>query len=239
MIPISDNIRLRRKPIIIYWLIGINIAIFLWQFKLEVSGELGAFINSWGLIPAQISSAVTTAIQVNPAAWVVVFWRSASLFLVMFLHGSFSQILGNLLFLWVFGKTVENLIGHGRFLALYLGAWILTAIAQIILEPSLRIPLIGANGAIAAILGAYLFKFPKVKIDTIVPLLIVYIPVEMPAYFYLFWWFIQQLFYGIGSLNIPPSGVNSASLAYWGQLLGLLMGAAFMRFSLSSHSKQA
>ncbi len=230
MIPISDNIRLRHQPIIIYWLIGINIAIFLWQLKLEFSGELGAFINTWGLIPAQITNAVTNAIQVNPAAWVVVFWRVPSLFLGMFLHGSFSQILGNLLFLWVFGKTVENVIGHGYFLVLYLGAGMLTAIAQIILEPSLTIPLIGANSAIAAILGAYVCKYPQMKIDTILPLLIVYIPLEIPAYLYLFWWFIQQLFYGIGSLNIPPAGVNSASLTYWTQILGLLIGAAFMRF---------
>ncbi|MDB9375864.1 rhomboid family intramembrane serine protease [Nodularia sphaerocarpa] len=234
MIPISDSIRLRHQPIISYWLIGINIGIFLWQLKLEVSGELGGFINSWGLIPAQITSAFTNAIDVNPAAWVVVFWRLPALFLGMFIHGSFSQILGNLLFLWVFGKTVENVIGHGRFLGLYVVAGMLTGIAQIILEPSLRIPLIGANGAIAAILGAYLCKYPQVKIDTILPLLIVYIPIQIPAYLYLFWWFIQQLFYGIGSLNIPPSGVNSASLAPWAQLLALLIGAAFMRFNQPS-----
>ena len=236
MIPISDNIRLRHQPMIIYWLIGINMAIFLWQIKLEVSGELGAFINSWGLVPAQITTAIVNAIYFNPAAWVVVFWRSASLFLAMFLHGSFSQILGNLLFLWVFGKTVENVMGHGRFLTLYLGAGMITAIAQVILEPSLRIPMIGANGAIAAILGAYILKFPKVKIDTILPLLILYIPIAVPAYLYLFWWFIQQLFYGIGSLNIPPSGVNSGSLNYLAQFLGLLIGAAFMRFYQPSRS---
>ncbi|MBE9199466.1 MULTISPECIES: rhomboid family intramembrane serine protease [unclassified Nodularia (in: cyanobacteria)] len=234
MIPISDSIRLRHQPIISYWLIGINIVIFLWQLKLEVSGELGGFINSWGLIPVQIHSAITNAIHINPAAWVVVVWRSASLFLAMFLHGSFSQILGNLLFLWVFGKTVENVIGRGHFLGLYLGAGMLTGIAQVILEPSLRIPLIGSNGAIAAILGAYVCKYPQVKIDTIMPLLIVYIPMELPAYFYLFLWFIQQLFYGIGSLNIPPSGVNSPSLAYWAQLLGLFIGAALMKFNQAS-----
>lgn len=237
MIPISDSIRLRHKPIIIYWLIGINIALFLWQLKLEFSGELGDLINTWGLIPAQITTAITNAIYFNPAAWVVVFWRSASLFLSMFFHGSFSQILGNLLFLWVFGKTLENIIGHKLFLGLYLMGGVITGIAQIILQPSLSIPLIGANGAIAAILGAYLFKLHKVKIDTIVPLVVVYIPIQVPAYFYLFWWFIQQLFYGIGSLNIPPSGVNSPNLAYWGQLLPLLMGAVLMRFHQSSPSQ--
>ncbi len=229
MIPISDRIRNRSKPIINYWLIGINIAIFLWELKLEFSGELGYFVNSWGVIPAQMSGAITNALFLNPAAWIVVIWRSISLVLGIFLHGSFSQILGNLLFLWVFGKTVENLLGHGRYLIFYLAAGILTGVVQIIAEPSLTVPLIGANGAIAAILGAYIMKFPQVKIDTILPLLIVYIPIEVPAFVYLFWWFIQQGFYGVGSLNIPPYGVNSSSMSYLSQIIGLFIGAAFMQ----------
>lgn len=228
MIPISDNIRTRNQPIINYWLIGINIAIFFWELKLELSGELGYFVNSWGVIPAQINQAITNALF-NPAAWIVVFWRLFSLLFGMFLHGSFSQILGNLLFLWVFGKTVENILGARLYLGFYLVAGILTGIIQIIAEPNLTVPLIGANGAIAAILGAYVFKFPHAKVDSILPLIVVYIPIEIPAFFYLFWWFAQQLFYGIGSLNIPPQGVNSFSIAYWTQIVGLFIGAAFMR----------
>ncbi|NDJ23983.1 rhomboid family intramembrane serine protease [Nostoc sp. B(2019)] len=229
MIPISDNLRNRSQPIINYWLIGINIAIFLWELKLELSGELGYFVNTWGVIPAQINGAITNAIFFNPAAWIVVIWRLFSLPLGMFLHGSFSQILGNLLFLWVFGKTVENILGHGRYLGFYLVAGILTGVVQILAEPNLTVPLIGANGAIAAILGAYVMKFPKAKIDTILPLIIVYIPIELPAFVYIFWWFLQQMFYGIGSLNIPPAGVNQTSMFHWTQVIGLLIGAAFMR----------
>jgi membrane associated rhomboid family serine protease len=229
MIPISDNLRNRSQPIINYWLIGINIAIFLWELKLELSGELGYFVNTWGVIPAQINGAITNAIFFNPAAWIVVIWRLFSLPLGMFLHGSFSQILGNMLFLWVFGKTVENILGHGRYLGFYLVAGILTGVVQILAEPSLTVPLIGANGAIAAILGAYVMKFPKAKIDTILPLIIVYIPIELPAFVYIFWWFLQQMFYGIGSLNIPPAGVNQTSMFHWTQVIGLLIGAAFMR----------
>jgi membrane associated rhomboid family serine protease len=229
MIPVGDNIRSRHQPIITYWLIGINIVIFLWQLKLEFAGELGSFINTWGVIPAQLSGAITHAIHVTPAAWIVVFWRSASLFARLFLHGSFSQILGNLIFLWVFGKTLENFIGHGRFLGLYLVAGILTGIAQILLEPNLTVPLIGANGAIAAILGAYVMQFPQAKVDTVVPLLIIYIPIELPAYFYIFWWFIQQLFYGVGSLHMAPFGVNPLGSTYWAQFVGLFIGGVYMQ----------
>ena len=230
MIPISDNIRCRSKPIINYWLIGINIAIFLWELKLEFSDELGYFVNSWGVIPAQISSAITNALFFNnSAAWIIVIWQILSLLLGIFIHGSFSQILGNLLFLWVFGKTVENILGHRRYLGFYLAAGVITGIVQILAEPSLTVPLIGANGAIAAVLGAYVMKFPKARIDTILPLIILYIPIELPAFFYIFWWFVQQLFYGIGSLNIPPVGVNQSGVVFWGQVMGLLIGAAYMR----------
>lgn len=229
MIPISDNIRSRRKPIIIYWLIGINIALFLWELKLEFGGELSNFINNWGIIPAQITGAIANALSGNPAAGIFVFSRSVSLLGAMFLHGSFSQILGNMLFLWVFGKSLEIVLGHTRFIAFYLLCGILTGVVQILAQPSLTIPLIGANGAIASILGAYFLKFPKAKIDTILPLGILFIPIELPAFFYLFWWFVQQLFYGIGSLNIPPGGVNSSSLGYWAHGAGLVMGAVTMR----------
>ncbi|BAY10345.1 rhomboid family intramembrane serine protease [Calothrix sp. NIES-2098] len=229
MIPISDNIPTRQRPIINYWLIGINIAIFLGEIQLELADKLAAFIYSWGIIPAQITGAITHAF-VNPAAWIVVCWRLISLPLAMFLHSSFSQILGNLLFLWVFGKSVENILGHKRYLGFYLSAGVATDLIQILAQPNLTVPLIGANGAIASILGAYIIKFPKAKIDSILPLILIYIPVQLPAFVYLFWWFIQQFFYSIGSLNIPPVGVNHFSIAYWTQAAGLVIGALFMRF---------
>ncbi|MDZ8029085.1 MAG: rhomboid family intramembrane serine protease [Nostoc sp. DedQUE11] len=230
MIPISDNLRCWNKPIINYWLIGINIAVFLWELKLEFSDELGSFVNTWRVIPAQISGAIANAISLNFAAWIVVVWRIFSLIFGIFLHGSFSQILGNMLFLWVFGKTVENILGHRRYLGFYLAAGIVAGVAQILAQPDLRVPLIGANGAIAAVLGAYITKFPQTKIYSVLPLIILYIPIELPAFIYIFWWFVQQLFYGIGSLNIPPIGVNQSSVIYWGQVVGLLFGAGFMRF---------
>lgn len=229
MIPISDNVRGRRVPVATYCLIAINILLFLWELKLEFSGELSNFIQSWGLIPDKISSAVTDAISGNPAAWVVVILSSTSLVAGMFLHASFSQILGNSLFLWVFGKSVEKAFGYGKFLILYLVCGVITGSIQILTEPSLQVPLIGANAAIASVLGAYLFRFPRAKVDTILPLLIVFIPVEVPASFYLVWWFLQQLFYGFGSLHIN-GGVNPSSAGYWAHGAGILVGATWVRF---------
>ncbi len=232
MIPVADNVFLftRKKPLVTYSLIFFNIAIFLWEVKLQIGNELGYFINIWGLIPAGTSNAVATAISGNMAAWIAVLIRLTGLLTGMFLHGSFAQILGNMLFLWVFGNTLEKIIGHQTFLALYLTGGILTGVIQVFYEPNLTVPLIGGSGAIASILGAYIFKFPKVKIDSVLPLLVVFIPIQIPAFYYLFWWFIQQFFYGIGSLNIPPNGVNQFSLAYWMQAMGILIGMAYMRF---------
>lgn len=232
MIPVSDNVFLftRAKPIATMSLIGLNIALFLYELKLELSGELGYFINAWGLLPTDISSAIASTASGNAAASIAVIIRSTGLFTGMFLHGSFAQILGNMLFLWVFGSTIEKVLSPIRFLALYLLAGILTGIVQVFAEPNLAVPLIGANGAISACLGAYIYKFPKVKIDSVLPLLVVFIPVEIPAFFYLFWWFIQQLFYGIGSLDIPPSGVNQWSIGYWTHGIGILFGAVWIRF---------
>ncbi len=233
MIPISDNIPSSKKPIFTYLLIGINIAFFLWELRLDINGQLGNYINSWGVIPARIITVTTDALTgLNPAAWIAWMIVSSSLLRGMFLHSSFSHLVGNLLFLFVFGKNVESLLGHKWFLVFYLLCGVLTGAVQILAQPTLTVPLIGANGAIAGILGAYLVRFPKAKIDTIVPLIIIFIPVELPALFYLVWWFVQQVLYGIGSLNIP-GGVNPFSFAYWMHGFGLVIGAILVR--LRSH----
>ncbi|MBD1929347.1 rhomboid family intramembrane serine protease [Trichocoleus sp. FACHB-90] len=229
MIPIADNIASPRKPIINYFLISINIALFLWELKLEVAGELTNFIQHWGIVPAHLSAVMSDAVSGNnPAAWFAVLIVSSSLLSAIFLHSSFSQILGNLLFLFVFGKGVENILGHRGYLIFYLISGLLTGIVQVLVEPTLSVPFIGANGAIASVIGAYLLNFPKAKIDTVLPLIVVFIPIELPALFFLFWWFVQQVFYGIGSLKIS-SGVNPVNITYWTHGIGLALGLILAR----------
>ncbi|WP_017719988.1 rhomboid family intramembrane serine protease [Kamptonema formosum] len=229
MIPIADNIITRNRFNVNYLLIGLTVALFLWELKLEAAGKLTDFLLLWGIVPQQLSAVAAEAIgQKNPAAWFVLLFMSArSLLGAMFLHGSFSQILGNLLFLWVFGKSVADILGSGRFLLLYLLCGALTGTAQILLDPAVAVPVVGANGAVAGILGAYLLSFPKAKIDSILPLVILYIPVQLPALFYLPWWFAQQAFYGIGQLEVA-GGVNSGGMVFWAQIVGLAVGAALV-----------
>ena len=230
MIPIADNIRNTTRPIVVYVLIGIHLALFLWMLRLYIAGELGDFLGTWSVVPVRMHSSALDAIATNnPAAWVtLIVIGSVSLFWGMFLHGSVAQILGNMLFLWVFGKNVEHILGHGRFLGFYLLAGILAQIGQILIDPNMGASLVGANGAIAAILGAYLLSFPKAKIESVLPLVLVYIPMEIPAFFYLLWWFVQQLSYGIGKLSIV-GGINPLfSIGYWSHGVGLIIGAALV-----------
>lgn len=229
MVPIADNIPRRCKPLVTGLLVGFTVTLFLMQLKLEAAGELSDFLQTWGAVPARLSDMAIAAIsQRNPAAgFALIGIGLPSLVSGMFLHGSFGQLLGNLLFLWVFGKRVEDVLGHWRFLLFYLICGILAAAVQILAEPSLKVPLLGGNGAIAGILGAYALRFPKAKVETIVPLLVVFVPVELPAFFYLVWWFVQQGFYGIGQLAVA-GGVLSGGIAYWAHGAGLAIGAGLM-----------
>ncbi|WP_309476530.1 rhomboid family intramembrane serine protease [Scytonema millei] len=229
MIPISDRIPSGKQPVVVYLIMGINILLFIWEWQLDVKGELSHIINSWGVTPTTIVHVTTAAFTtLNPAAWIAWLLLQFSLVQGLFLHSSFSHLIGNLLFLLVFGKTLENLLGHLKFLYFYLLCGVLTFGLQILVEPTLNLPLIGSNGAIVGVLGAYLYKFPRTKIDTILPLLAVFIPIEIPIAFYLYWWFIQQLFYSIGNLSIH-SRVNLFSLGYWMHGIGLVIGIVLMR----------
>ncbi|GAB4275752.1 MAG: rhomboid family intramembrane serine protease [Oscillatoriaceae cyanobacterium] len=229
MIPISDNIPSRRLPLVNYAIIGMNIAIFLAQLRLEITGNLGKFLHNWGIVPASIHSVINDAITTgNPAAVVAaIVFGIVPLVLAIFLHSSFSQILGNTLFLLVFGKQVETILGQWRYLLFYLICGFLTGLGQVLIDPTLTAPLVGAQGAVAGVLGAYLLNFPKAKIESILPLVVAFIPVEIPAFFYLLWWFVQQIFYGIGQLEIGGA-INPFSIAYWTHGVGVIVGASLV-----------
>ncbi|WP_044259588.1 rhomboid family intramembrane serine protease [Richelia intracellularis] len=229
MIPISDNIFFfgSRKPIVVYGLIILNLAVFILEIILESGNSLTTLVYNFGLVPAKISTSFLELMEGNLAAMIIIFTSFLSLLTAVFLHSSFSQILGNLIFLWVFGRTIEKIIGCSYFILIYFIACLITGIIQVVAEPSLTIPLVGSNGPVAAILGAYIFKFPNVKIYSVLPLVIIFIPVEIPAFIYMFWWFIQQVFYSVGSLDIA-GGVNLHSPSYWMHGGGLIFGAAFI-----------
>ena len=210
MIPIRDVIPSRTRPIVTFSLIGANALAFLWLFSLNADAA-GAAIDRWAVVPAQLGL---------PTA--------GTLVTSLFLHGGWAHLGGNLLFLWIFGDNVEDRFGHGRFLAFYLGAGILANIAQALAMPASLVPVIGASGAIAAVMGAYFVLFPQSRVVMLLWLVIYVDFVEIPAVLFLGFWFVFQL---IGSAGqAAGSGSNVAFVAHLGGFVaGVILGRLLAR----------
>lgn len=204
MIPLRDVIPSRTTPWVTRSLILVNAAVFLWQFSLAPR-DLEAVVRDHGLVPAAFDG-----IDVLTS---------------MFLHGGWAHVVGNLLYLWIFGDNVEDRMGHGRFTAFYALCGITAALSQYVASPSSMVPMIGASGAIAGVLGAYLVLFPRSRIVTLLPLFILWQIVEVPAIFFLGFWFLMQLFSGVGSLGRADVG----GVAFWAHAGGFLAGVSLVK----------
>jgi membrane associated rhomboid family serine protease len=200
MIPLRDVIPSRTTPVVTVTLIGINILAFLVQSQ---AADPEAFVRTWGLVPAAFS-------------WVAVFTS-------MFLHGGLFHLGGNMLYLWIFGDNVEDRLGHGRFLAFYLLCGVAAAVAQALLSPGSRVPMVGASGAIAGVMGAYFVLYPRSRIVTLVPIFIFFQIVEIPAIFFLGLWFVLQFLSGVGSVA-TAAGRGSGGIAFWAHVAGFAAG---------------
>lgn len=211
MLPFKDNIPTERFPLITVVLIAVNIAVFLYELSLEAAGRLDGFFFQYGMTPHDITHA---ALQ-NP--------RSLPIYLTlvtsMFLHGGWLHIGGNMLYLWIFGNNVEDSMGRFRFVVFYLLCGLLAGFAQIAIDASSQVPNIGASGAIAGVLGAYLLLFPRAKVMTLVFLVVFITVVQLPAVIVLLFWFLFQLFYGLSGL-----GGSSQDVAYFAHIGGFVAG---------------
>ena len=205
MIPLRSSERIYSRTPVTAVLIGINVLLFIYQFALS-PGALTRLVMDWGIVPDQLNL--------------------ASLFTSMFLHGGWSHLLGNMLFLWVFGRNLEDLIGSERFAGFYVLSGIAAGIVHVIANPYSRIPTIGASGAIAAVMGAYLIKFSRSHIDTLVWFIFI-TRLSIPAPYFLIYWFVIQFFNGLGSLSeVDYTGGGVAWFAHIGGFLagmGLIM----------------
>src|ERR1700730_15998834 len=206
MIPLRSTERVHSTTFVVGILIPLNVLVFLYQFQMGDAVTL--FDERWGIVPDAVSGNLITLVT------------------SMFLHGGWLHLLGNMLFLWVFGRNVEDVIGGGRFLALYLCCGLAAAILQVVTNPYSRVPTIGASGAIAGVMGAYLIKFPRARIVTLVFIIVFVTTVEIPAWIMLVWWFVIQLFCGLGSLaNTNYSGGGIAWFAHVGGFVAGMLGS--------------
>ena len=205
MIPIRSTVSVRSAPLATSLIIAVNTLIFFYQLTLSPYG-LHAFIYQYGLVPDRI--------------------HVAALFTSMFLHGGWLHLIGNMWFLWVFGRGVEDLVGSGRYLAFYLGCGVIAGLLQYAISPFSRVPTIGASGAIAAVMGAYLIKFPHARIVTLVPIFIFLTRMDLPAALLLIYWFVIQFFSGIGSIGAAS---YSGGVAWFAHVGGFIAGMLVIR----------
>jgi hypothetical protein len=214
MIPIRDRNPSSTFPIVNVILIIINVLVFLYEFSL--GPELEVFINRYGLVPAYLFYSQDSGF----------FDRVYPFFTSMFLHGGWLHLIGNMLYLYIFGDNVEDRIGHLRYLLFYLITGFAAAFTQISINVNSTIPMVGASGAISGVLGAYLLFFPKSKILTLVPIFFFLHLVEIPAAILLVLWFVMQFFSGVASLAMTQS---SGGVAFWAHIGGFVVGLILAR----------
>lgn len=205
MFPIRDHNPSGRTPYVTYALMAANILIFLsYVGIMNDVRALNAYWIDWAMIPDRIGNG--TALH--------------TLITSMFLHGGFLHLAGNMLFLFIFGDNVEDAFGHVKFFVFYLACGILAALAQFVIEPSSQIPTVGASGAIAGVMGAYLLLFPKARVDILIIIVVIIKVLPIPAWIMLMLWFGLQF---IGGIAADP---NAGGVAYWAHAGGFIAGLA-------------
>ena len=205
MIPLRDVIPSRTTPYVTIGLIAVNALVYLYEMTLGES-SLDEFILYFGLVPAAFS-------------WVAVLTS-------MFLHGGLLHVGGNMLFLWIFGDNVEDRMGHGRFVVFYLLCGAAAALAQTAMSPDSVVPMVGASGAVAGVMGAYFVLYPHSRIVTLIPLFVLFHIMEVPAIVFLGLWFVLQFVSGVGSIAAATGGEPAGGIAFWAHVAGFVAGVS-------------
>jgi membrane associated rhomboid family serine protease len=218
VIPLRDRNPTRRTPVITIGLIAACFVAFAVELSVTATGgdrALEAFFEQWGAVPADITRALETGDYFGPAI--------LGMFTSMFLHGGWLHILGNMLYLWIFGNNVEDRMGRIPFLLFYLVGGITAALTQVVISPHSEVPLVGASGAIAAALGAYIVLFPGARILSLVFLGFFYQLLEVPALVILGFWFVLQLISGAAALGATTA---TGGVAFFAHIGGFVLGVA-------------
>jgi len=201
MIPLRDSQRSYSAPVITILLIAANVGVFFYELGLDLFSR-NDFIRIYGIVPNHL--------------------HAVSLLTSMFLHGGWLHLIGNMWFLWIFGDNIEDILGHGKYLAFYLLCGLAAGGAHVLLNFGSHIPTIGASGAVAGVMGAYLVKFPRSRILTLVPVFVFLTTFELPAYIILAYWFVIQFFSGVGSVAYFQS--SRGGVAWFAHVGGFVAG---------------
>jgi membrane associated rhomboid family serine protease len=224
MIPIRNAVPIRYPPVVTWLLIATNCLVFVLENSLSPA-ELEEFLREFALIPARYTAALAYGEANLSTADLFPF------FSMMFLHGGWLHLIFNMWTLWLFGPTVEDRLGHGRYLAFYLACGLAASIAHVFFNPTSIVPALGASGAIAGVLGCYMRLFPLARVVVVVPILFIPLFFEVYAFLFVGLWFLIQIFQGALELLLPSSG---GGVAWWahvgGFVAGLTLGPLLVRF---------
>jgi len=225
MIPLHDDNPTETVPLFTVGLIAACVAVFLWQLGLGEEGGMRA-LYSFGLVPAVLFDhvALPEALARVPA--------SVTLFTSMFMHGGWGHLLGNLLYLWIFGNNIEDRFGHLRFLLFYLLCGVAAALAQALPDTASQVPMVGASGAISGVLGAYLLLFPQARVLVVIPIGLYPYTVRLPALVVLGFWFLLQL---VSQLASEP---GQGGIAFRAHIGGFVAGMALLPVFLLSRRRR-
>jgi membrane associated rhomboid family serine protease len=201
MFPLRDTQPSYSKPVVTVLLIVLNMLVFLFEFSLDPETQ-NAFVDYYALIPDhfQFSRVLTS----------------------MFLHSGWMHVLGNMWFLWIFGDNIEDVLGHGKYLLFYLACGVAAGLAQVVINPGSTVPMVGASGAIAGVMGAYMIKFPHSRILSLIFIVVFFTTVELPAWIYLIYWFVLNFFSGVGTLG--SSQASQGGVAFFAHIGGFVAG---------------
>ncbi len=214
MIPLKDENPISTTPIVVYILIAINLAVFVHQ--LTLGEQIEDFFQLYAVIPKEL----TASFEGNPPNQSVP--EMVTLVSSQFLHGGWMHIGFNMLYLSIFGNNIEDSLGHSKFLLFYLTCGILASLTHWFFDMQSLIPTLGASGAIAGVMGAYILKYPKAQILTLIPLGIIFTTIRIPAIFFLGFWFLQQAISSFASLGL--TNVTEDGIAYWAHSGGFIFG---------------
>jgi membrane associated rhomboid family serine protease len=215
MIPLRHTLPLRTTPVVNRALVVANAIVFMTQLFLGQRTE--TLINIFGFVPARL---------VHPAAYgYSIFEVAVTLVTSLFLHGGFVHLIGNMIYLWVFGGAVEDAVGHGRYLVFFILCGVIGSLTHTMLFPHSTIPSIGASGSIAGVLGAFLVLRPRARIITLLPLVVYWAMVEIRAVIFLPIWFAMQFFNGFLSIGAAHGTQEVNGIAWWAHVGGFIFGA--------------
>ncbi len=217
MFPFRDRIRASTVPWVTWLIVAANVAVF--AYELSLGGALPQFMQDHAVVPVRLAELPGG----DPGAWIA---GARSTVVSMFLHGGWLHLILNMWYLWIFGDNVEDRIGRMRYVALYLASGAAGTLAHVWANPESAIPTVGASGAIAGVLGAYLVTYPRVRVLTGIPVFVFIHLVELPAWMLLGLWFLLQFLSGVAAIGATQ--VSAGGVAWWAHIGGFVAGMALM-----------